>query len=147
MGHFTCLLLSCRISSAPTTWSRTTIWASSIHSSCSSLPVPFCFFWRWSGRMSFQGLQSTLTLSSQDFSPPSLKLRPLIGDFDLSISRGKPSKLVQSHCNWTIAWNATFAAILWGHPWNGNYGRFHGGDYNRNYGRLYGWPRTVLLYE
>ena len=35
-----------------------------------------------------------------------------IGDFDLSIGRGKPLKHVQTHGDWTIAWNTTFTTIL-----------------------------------
>jgi hypothetical protein len=55
----------------------------------------------------FSGLFSTL---AEDKSTAS------IGDFDLSIGGGKPSKHVQSHGDWTIAWNATFAAILCAFP-------------------------------
>ena len=39
-----------------------------------------------------------------------------IGDFDLSIGESKPSKLDQSHGDWTIAWHATFTAILCAFP-------------------------------
>jgi hypothetical protein len=55
----------------------------------------------------FSGLFSTL---AED------KATASIGDFDLSIGGGKPSKVVQSHGDWTIAWNATFAAILCAFP-------------------------------
>jgi hypothetical protein len=50
----------------------------------------------------FSGLFSTLT---ED------KATASIGDFDLSIGGGKPLKHVQTHGDWTIAWNATFTAI------------------------------------
>jgi hypothetical protein len=55
----------------------------------------------------FSGLFSTLT---ED------KATASIGDFDLSIGGGKLSKVVQSHGDWTIAWNATFAAVLCAFP-------------------------------
>jgi hypothetical protein len=51
----------------------------------------------------FSGLFSTIT---EDRATAS------IGDFDLSVGESKPSKLIQSHGDWTIAWNATFTAIL-----------------------------------
>ena len=55
----------------------------------------------------FSGLFSTL---AEDRATTS------IGDFDLSIGERKASKLVQSHGDWTIAWNATFTAILCAFP-------------------------------
>ena len=55
----------------------------------------------------FSGLFSTL---AED------KATASIGDFDLSIGGGKPSKHVQTHGDWTIAWNATFTAILCAFP-------------------------------
>jgi hypothetical protein len=39
-----------------------------------------------------------------------------IGGFDLSVGGEKPSKLVQTHGDWTIAWNSTSAAILCAFP-------------------------------
>ena len=55
----------------------------------------------------FSGLFSSLT---ED------KVSTSIGDFDLSVSGSKPSKTVQSHGDWTIAWNATSTAILCAFP-------------------------------
>jgi hypothetical protein len=55
----------------------------------------------------FSGLFSTL---AED------KATASIGDFDLSIGGGKPTKHVQTHGDWTIAWNATFTAILCAFP-------------------------------
>jgi len=55
----------------------------------------------------FSGLFSTL---ADD------KISTSIGDFDLSVGGSKPSKTVQSHGDWTIAWNATTAAILCAFP-------------------------------
>jgi hypothetical protein len=55
----------------------------------------------------FSGLFSTL---AEDRATTS------IGDFDLSVGGCKPSKHVQTHGDWTIAWNATFAAILCAFP-------------------------------
>ena len=55
----------------------------------------------------FSGLFSTL---AED------KATASIGDFDLSIGGVKPSKHVQTHGDWTIAWNATFTAILCAFP-------------------------------
>jgi hypothetical protein len=55
----------------------------------------------------FSGLFSTL---AED------KATASIGEFDLSIGGGKPSKHVQTHGDWTIAWNATFTAILCAFP-------------------------------
>src|SRR5882762_164180 len=50
----------------------------------------------------FSGLFSTL---ADD------KITTSIGDFDLSIGSSKPSKVIQSHGDWTITWNATASAI------------------------------------
>jgi hypothetical protein len=55
----------------------------------------------------FSGLFSTLT---ED------KATASIGDFDLSVGGSKPSKFVQTHGDWTIAWNATYAAIVCAFP-------------------------------
>ena len=55
----------------------------------------------------FSGLFSTL---ADD------KITTSIGDFDLSVGSGKPSKVIQSHGDWTIAWNATTSAILCAFP-------------------------------
>jgi hypothetical protein len=44
------------------------------------------------------------------------KITTTIGDFDLSVGSGKPSKAIQSHGDWTIAWNATTSAILCAFP-------------------------------
>jgi hypothetical protein len=55
----------------------------------------------------FSGLFSTL---ADD------KTTTSVGDFDLSVSTSKPSKIVQTHRDWTIAWNATSAAILCAFP-------------------------------
>ena len=55
----------------------------------------------------FSGLFSTL---AED------KAMASIGDFDLSIGGVNPSKHVQTHGDWTIAWNATFTAILCAFP-------------------------------
>jgi hypothetical protein len=55
----------------------------------------------------FSGLLSTLIDDKTSTS---------IGDFDLSVGGGKPSKVVQTHGDWTIAWNATSAAILCAFP-------------------------------
>jgi hypothetical protein len=60
--------------------------------------------------MSFPEWWSTLMPSSQDFSPP-LLMTTSIGDFDLSVGSSKPSKVIQSHGDWTITWNATASAI------------------------------------
>jgi len=54
----------------------------------------------------FSGLFSTLTDD---------KITTSVGDFDLS-GGGKPSKIVQSHRDWTIVWNSTSAAILCAFP-------------------------------
>ena len=51
----------------------------------------------------FSGLFSTL---AEDKATASIR------ELDLSIGGGKPSKHVQTHGDWTIAWNATFTAIL-----------------------------------
>jgi len=40
------------------------------------------------------------------------KISTSIRDFDLSIGGIKPAKTIQSHGDWTIAWNATSVAIL-----------------------------------
>ena len=40
------------------------------------------------------------------------KITTSIRDFDLSIGGIKPAKTIQSHGDWTIAWNATSVAIL-----------------------------------
>jgi hypothetical protein len=55
----------------------------------------------------FSGLFSTL---ADD------KVTTSVGDFDLSMGGGKPSKIVQSHGDWTITWNSTSAAILCAFP-------------------------------
>jgi len=55
----------------------------------------------------FSGLFSTL---SND------KTTTSVGDFDLSVSGSKPSKVVQTHGDWTIAWTSTSAAILCAFP-------------------------------
>src|SRR5882762_2820277 len=55
----------------------------------------------------FSGLFSTL---ADDKTTTSVR------DFDLSVSSSKPSKVVQTHGDWTIAWNATSAAILCAFP-------------------------------
>ena len=55
----------------------------------------------------FSGLFSTL---AED------RATTTIGDFDLSIGERKASKLVQTHGDWTITWNATFTAILCAFP-------------------------------
>ena len=55
----------------------------------------------------FSGLFSTL---ADD------KITTSVGDFDLSVCGSKPSKVVQSHGDWTIAWNTTSAAILCAFP-------------------------------
>ena len=85
----------------------------SLQSSSSLLPFPVS---EWKHILSgtavnldvvFSGLFSTL---AEDRATTS------IGDFDLSIGERKASKLVQSHGDWTIAWNATFTAILCAFP-------------------------------
>jgi len=55
----------------------------------------------------FSGLFSTL---ADD------KTTTTVGDFDLSVIGSKPSKVVQTHGDWTIAWNSTSAAILCAFP-------------------------------
>ena len=55
----------------------------------------------------FSGLFSTLADN---------KITTSIGDFDLSVGSSKPSKVIQSHGDWTIAWNATASAILCAFP-------------------------------
>jgi hypothetical protein len=55
----------------------------------------------------FSGLFSTL---ADD------KTTTSVGDFDLSVSGSKPSKIVQTHGDWTIAWTSTSAAILCAFP-------------------------------
>jgi len=55
----------------------------------------------------FSGLFSTL---ADD------KITTSIGDFDLSVSSSKPSKVIQSHGDWTIAWNTTASVILCAFP-------------------------------
>jgi hypothetical protein len=55
----------------------------------------------------FSGLFSTL---ADD------KITTSIGDFDLSIGSSKPSKVIQSHGDWTIAWNTTASVILCAFP-------------------------------
>jgi len=55
----------------------------------------------------FSSLFSTLTDD---------KITTTIGDFDLSVRGSKPSKTIQTHGDWTIAWNATSAAILCAFP-------------------------------
>ena len=55
----------------------------------------------------FSGLFSTL---SDD------KTTTSVGDFDLSVSGSRPSKVVQTHGDWTIAWTSTSAAILCAFP-------------------------------
>jgi hypothetical protein len=55
----------------------------------------------------FSGLFSTL---ADD------KTTASVGEFDLSVSGSKPSKIVQTHGDWTIAWNSTSSAILCAFP-------------------------------
>ena len=55
----------------------------------------------------FSGLFSTL---ADD------KISASFGDFDLSVGGNKPSRVIQTHGDWTIAWNATSAAILCAFP-------------------------------
>jgi hypothetical protein len=55
----------------------------------------------------FSGLFSTL---ADD------KTTTSVGDFDLSVSGSKLSKVIQTHGDWTIAWNSTSAAILCAFP-------------------------------
>jgi hypothetical protein len=56
----------------------------------------------------FSGLFSTLVDD---------KVTTSVGDFDLSVGGGKPSKIIRSHGDWTIAWNATSSAILCAFPY------------------------------
>ena len=55
----------------------------------------------------FSGLLSTL---ADD------KTTTSVGDFDLSVSGSKLSKVIQTHGDWTITWNSTSAAILCAFP-------------------------------
>jgi hypothetical protein len=55
----------------------------------------------------FSGLFSTLTND---------KITTSIGDFDLSVSGSKPSKTIQSHGDWTIAWNTSSSVTVCAFP-------------------------------
>ena len=55
----------------------------------------------------FSGLFSSITDD---------KITTSIGDFDLSVGSSKPSKIIQTHGDWTIAWNATSSAIVCAFP-------------------------------
>ena len=55
----------------------------------------------------FSGLFSSLTDD---------KITTTLGDFNLSVGGSKPSKVIQTHGDWTIAWNATSMAILCAFP-------------------------------
>src|ERR1700685_1380664 len=55
----------------------------------------------------FSGLFSSITDD---------KITTSIGDFDLSVGSSKPSKIIQTHGDWTIAWNATSSAIICAFP-------------------------------
>ena len=59
----------------------------------------------------FSGLFSTLSDN---------KITTSIGDFDLSVGSSKPSKVIQTHGDWTIAWNAASLAILCAFPHRAN---------------------------
>ena len=84
-----------------------------MHSGPSSLPIPFHPFRGQNGSISFQdGSQPWHRLLWALLHHRQNRATASIRDFDLSISKSKPFKLVQSHGDWTIAWNATFTAIL-----------------------------------
>jgi hypothetical protein len=55
----------------------------------------------------FSGLFSTLSDN---------KTTTSVGDFDLSVSGSKPSKVIQTHRDWTISWTSTSMAILCAFP-------------------------------
>lgn len=44
------------------------------------------------------------------------KITTSLGDFDISVGSSKPSKVVQTHGDWTITGNATFLAIVCAFP-------------------------------